>query len=203
MEMNVFLPQDLDARAELLTLSTTKHNIMTSQSTKNNICITQDALLGSFLMTKKDVDMGRDMFFDICMRGDGWTTRYILDKLDHIKKVRDENGYTFPLYCGKSLFSLMLPNTFSYTKKNDSRKDEPVVKIIKGVMVEGAMSKTNLGQAHNSLIHVLHKEYGRDISIGLLNNCQFIANQYLLHRNFSVGIRDCVSHIEKQTEDIA
>ena len=131
MEMNVFLPQDLDARAELLTLSTTKHNIMTSQSSKNNICITQDALLGSFLMTKKDVDMGRDMFFDICMRGDGWTTRYILDKLDHIKKVRDENGYTFPLYCGKSLFSLMLPNTFSYTKKNDSRKDEPVVKIIK------------------------------------------------------------------------
>lgn len=202
-EMNVFLAQDLDARAELLTLSTTKHNIMTSQSTKNNICITQDALLGSFLMTKKDVDMGRDMFFDICMKGDGWTTRYILDKLDHITKVRDENGYTFPLYCGKSLFSLMLPDTFSYTKKNDSRKDEPVVKIIKGVMVEGAMSKTNLGQAHNSLIHVLHKEYGCDISIGLLDNCQFIANQYLLHRNFSVGIRDCVSHIEKQTEDIA
>jgi DNA-directed RNA polymerase II subunit RPB1 len=201
--MNVFLPQSLDARAELLHLSTTRHNIMTSQSTKNNICITQDALLGSFLMTKQDVDMGRDVFFDICMKGDGWTSTYILDKLDHIKKIRDEHGYKFPLYCGKSLFSMMFPNTLTYTKKNDSRKDEPVVKIIKGVMVEGALSKTNLGQAHNSLIHVLHKEYGRDTAIDLLNNCQFIANQYLLHRNFSVGIRDCVSHIGKETEDIA
>ena len=203
MEMNIFLPQDMDARAELLNLSTTKHNIMTSQSTKNVICITQDALLGSFLLTRDDMDMGRDMFFDICMKGDGWTTKYILDRLDHIEKVRDKNGYTFPLYCGKSLFSLMFPDTLNYTKKNDARKDEPVVIIIKGVMLAGALSKSNLGQAHNSLIHVLHKEYGMDQAIDLLNNTQFIANQFLLHRNFSIGIKDCISNVADQTESIA
>lgn len=202
-EMNIFLAQDCDARAELACLSTTKHNIMTSQSTKNIICITQDALLGSFLLTRDDHDLGQAMFFDICMKGDGWTSEYILKKLDHIKKVRDENGYTFPLYCGKSLFSMMLPNTFDYTKKNDARKDEPVVKIIKGVMVSGALAKSNLGQAHNSIIHVLHKEYGMDQSIDFINNTQFIANQYLTHRSFSVGIKDCVSDIAQKTEDIA
>ena len=202
-EMNIFLPQDLDARAELACLSTTKHNIMTSQSTKNIICITQDALLGSYLLTKDDRDLGQAMFFDICMKGDGWTSSYILEKLEHIKKVRDENGYTFPIYCGKSLFSLMLPNTLNYTKKNDARKDEPVVKIIKGVMISGALAKSNLGQAHNSIIHVLHKEYGMDKSIDFINNTQFIANQYLTHRSFSVGIKDCVSDISKKTEDIA
>jgi len=203
MEMNIFLPQDLDARAELLNLSTTKHNIMTSQSTKNVICITQDALLGSFLLTRDDVDLGQATFFDICMKGDGWSATYITDRLKHIEKVRDHYGYTFPLYCGKSLFSLMLPDTLNYIKKNDARKDQPVVKIIKGVMVEGALSKANLGQAHNSLIHVLHKEYGMDISIGLINNTQFIANQYLLHRCFSIGIKDCVSEIAQETENIA
>lgn len=201
--MNIFLAQDCDARAELACLSTTKHNIMTSQSTKNIICITQDALLGSFLLTRDDHDLGQAMFFDICMKGDGWSSSYILEKLDHIKKVRDENGYTFPLYCGKSLFSMMLPNTLNYTKKNDARKDEPVVKVIKGVMVAGALAKSNLGQAHNSIIHVLHKEYGMDQSIDFINNTQFIANQYLLHRSFSVGIKDCVSDIAKKTEDIA
>lgn len=203
MEMNIFLPQDLDARAELLNLSTTKHNIMTSQSTKNVICITQDALLGSFLLTRDDVDLGQATFFDICMKGDGWSATYITERLKHIEKVRDHYGYTFPLYCGKSLFSLMLPDTLNYIKKNDARKDQPVVKIIKGVMVEGALSKANLGQAHNSLIHVLHKEYGMDISIGLINNTQFIANQYLLHRCFSIGIKDCVSEIAQETENIA
>lgn len=202
-EMNIFLPQDMDARAELMNLFTTKHNIMTSQSTKNVICITQDALLGSFLLTNSDDDLGQAKFFDLCMKGDGWSTSYIMKRLDHIRRVRDDYGYTFPLYCGKSIFSMMLPDTLTYTKKNDVRKDEPIVKIIKGVVVEGAFAKSILGSAHNSLIHVLHKEYGMDQAIDLINNTQFITNQFLLHRNFSVGIKDCVSEIQKETENIA
>lgn len=201
--MNVFLPQDLDARAELLNLSTTKHNIMTSQSTKNIICITQDSLLGSYLLTRDDIDLGRDLFFDICMKGDGWSSEYIINRLEQIKQIMKEHNKTFPLYCGKSLFSLMFPTTFNYIKKNDVRKDEPVVKIIKGVMIEGALAKSNLGQAHNSIIHVLHKEYNMDKAIDFINNCQFISNQYLIHRSFSVSIKDCLSDIEEKTEEIA
>lgn len=201
--MNVFLPQDLDARAELLNLSTTKHNIMTSQSTKNIICITQDSLLGSYILTRDDKDLGKEKFFDICMKGDNWSTEHILNTLERIKKVCKKYGYTFPLYSGKSLFSMMLPENLNYTKKNDARKDEPIVKIIKGVMVEGALTKANLGQAHNSIIHVLHKEYGMDKAIDFINNTQFIANQFLLHHSFSVGIQDCITDISSKTEDIA
>ena len=83
-EMNIFLAQDPDARAELATLSTTMHNIMSSQSTKNIICITQDALLGSYLLTKDDREMDRGRFFDICMKGDGWTSQYIIERLESV-----------------------------------------------------------------------------------------------------------------------
>lgn len=202
-EMNIFLPQGLDARAELFNLSTTKHNIMTVQSSKNVICITQDSLLGAFLLTRDDEDLGRDKFFDICMKGDGWTPDYILKRLDHIEQVKEKFGKQFPTYCGKALFSLMLPDTLNYSKKTDARKDEPVVKIVQGVMLEGALAKGNLGQAHNSIVHVLYKEYGMDCSIDFLNNCQFITNQYLVHRSFSVGIRDCVSTIAHMNDDVA
>jgi DNA-directed RNA polymerase II subunit RPB1 len=202
-EMNVFLPQSLLARAELLTLSTTMHNIMSSQSTKNIICITQDSLLGSYLLTRDDTDLGRELFFDICMKGDGWTTDFILKRLDHIKKMMKENNKNYPIYCGKSLFSMMFPITFNYTKKNDIRSDEPYVKIVKGVMIEGALAKGNLGSAHNSIIHVLHKEYGMEQSIDFINNCQFISNHYLIHRSFSIGIKDCITNISAQTEEIA
>jgi DNA-directed RNA polymerase II subunit RPB1 len=201
--MNVFVPQDLDARAELLNLSTTKHNIMSSQSTKNIICITQDSLLGSYLLTKDDTDLGRDKFFDICMKGDNWSSEFILKRLQHVKRVMKTHNKDFPIYCGKSLFSLMLPATFNYTKKNDVRKDEPVVKIVKGVLLEGALAKSNLGQAHNSIVHVLFKEYGMDTSIDFINNCQFISNQFLIHRGFSIGLKDCITKIEQKTEDIA
>jgi len=203
--MNVFLPQELDARAELMNLSTTMHNIMSSQSTKNIICITQDSLLGSYLLTKDDRDLGRDMFFDICMKGDNWSSSFILDRIKHIRKVMKEFNKSFPIFCGKSLFSLMLPKNFNYTKKNDVRKDEPVVKIVKGVLIEGALAKSNLGQAHNSIIHVLHKEYGMQYAIDFINNCQFISNQYLIHKGFSIGIKDCVAEdeLQEKTEDIA
>lgn len=201
-EMNIFLPQDLTARAELLFLFNTQHNIMTCQSTKNIICITQDSLLGCFLLTKDDVDIGRERFFDICMHGDKWEISYINSCLDHIKKVTIKEGYNFPLYCGKTLFSMMLPKTLNYVKKNDARKDQPVVKIIKGVLLEGAINKSNLGQAHNSLIHVIYKEYGSEESLDFINNCQFISNQYLLHRGFTVGIQDCAVDISKKIEKI-
>lgn len=203
--MNVFLPQELDARAELMNLSTTMHNIMSSQSTKNIICITQDSLLGSYLLTKDDTDLGRDMFFDICMKGDNWSSTFILERLEHIKKIMKLHNKNYPIYCGKSLFSMMFPKNFNYTKKNDVRKDEPIVKIVKGVLIEGALAKANLGQAHNSIIHVLHKEYNMEHAIDFINNCQFISNQYLIHKGFSIGIKDCVAEagLAEKTEDIA
>lgn len=201
-EMNVFLPQDPDARAELLNLSTTMHNIMSSQSTKNIICITQDALLSSYLLTKDNMDLGRDRFFDICMKGDGWTPSYILDRLEWNQKIAKKIGYDLPLYCGKNLFSLMLPKNFNYTKKNDARKDEPIVKIIKGVLLEGAINKSQLGQGHNTIIHVLHKEYGMEKAIDFLNNVQFIGNQYLIHRSYTIGIQDCLIKEHNKFEDI-
>jgi DNA-directed RNA polymerase beta' subunit len=220
-EMNVFLAQELDARAELAELCTTKHNIMSCQSTKNIICITQDSLLGAYLLTKTDHSLGRDKFFDICMHGEhylqrvqdykncSWSPKFILDGLEHINKVRRGEGYAegteghLDLYCGKSLFSLMLPRDLNYTKKNDTRKDQPSIIIRKGVMLEGAMSKAILGSAHNSLIHILYKEYGMDITMDFINNCQFISNQYMLHHSFSIGIGDCVSPVSLETEKIA
>lgn len=202
-EMNIFLPQELDSRAELESLASVKRNIMTSQSTKNVICITQDALLGAYLLTKDDTPMSRERFFDICMKGDGWTPKRIMDSLDRVKRVAEQEGYKdFPIYCGKSLFSIMLPNTLTYSKKNEARKDQPVVKIVKGVLLEGAINKSQLGQGHNSLIHVIHKDYGSDACADFINNCHFIPNQYLLHRSFTIGVKDCIANISKQTEDI-
>ena len=211
-EMNIFLAQELDARAELQELSSTPHNIMSCQSTKNIICITQDSLLGAYFMTLDSTDMGRDRFFDICMKGECytrlsggicWNSTEILQGLARIQKVREEEGSTLPLYCGRTLISLMLPGNLDYTKKTGILLDEPNVIIRRGVLLEGVLSKAILGSAHNSLIHVLFKEYGMDITMGFINNCQFIPNQYMLHRCFSIGISDCVSPISQESEKIA
>jgi DNA-directed RNA polymerase II subunit RPB1 len=189
--MNVHTPQEYDARAELSLLSTTKKVIMNSQASKPNLCIVQDALLGAFLMTKDDSEISKETFFDICMKGDNWEPSFIIKKIEHSKKVFQEMGKDFVLN-GKTLIGLMLPDDFFYTKKNDAHPTQKVVKIYKGVMIEGALNKAILGATSNGFIQVLYKEYNEDVCISFINNIQFIANAWLLYHGFSISISDCI-----------
>jgi DNA-directed RNA polymerase beta' subunit len=59
-------------------------------------------------------------------------------------------------------------------------------------MYEGTLDKSILGASHNSLIQVLHKEYGTDVAANFVDNIQFITNKWLLNTGFSVGLQDCM-----------
>ena len=158
-------------------------------------------------MTKGEVKIDKGRFFDICMRGinvDGsnWTTKYILEKIELITKIFKEKGKKTTPFIGKSIFSLLLPNDFIYNKKNDADKNEPIVKIYRGVLIEGAMNKSNLGASHNSIIQVLNKEYGPDIASTFVDNVQFVTNGFLEIMGFSVGIEDCIATKDDEIEDV-
>lgn len=191
-EMNLHLPQDYDARAELQILSTTKANMISAQASKTNVSIIQDNLLGAYKMTIYKEKIPKDVFFNICMHGDNWSPDFILKKINHIRKIRKDLGLKAEAFTGKGLISLMLPNDFNYVKKNDADPSEPIVKIFRGVMYEGALNKSMLGASHNSIIQCLHKEYGMDVSMDFVNNIQFITNAFLLFHGFSLGIGDCI-----------
>lgn len=191
--MNIHVPQGLQARTELEMLSATKHNMISAQASKPNICIVQDSLLGAYLMTKKINKLAKYEFFNICMNGDGWTPQFILDKIQHIRRVLRSLGRKAQCFNGKSLFSMLLPEDLIYEKKNDADSDEPIVKIYRGVLYEGAINKAILGTGHNTLIQILHKEYGKDIAASFVDNVQFITNAWLLINGFSIGIADCIA----------
>lgn len=174
-------------------LSATKHNMISAQASKPNICIVQDSLLGAYLMTKKINKLTKSEFFNICMNGDGWTPQFILDKIQHIRRVLRSLGRKAQCFNGKSLFSMLLPEDLIYEKKNDADSDEPIVKIYRGVLYEGAINKAILGTGHNTLIQILHKEYGKDIAASFVDNVQFITNAWLLINGFSIGIADCIA----------
>ena len=50
--MNIHVPQSIEAQNELRLLSASKHMIISPQSSKPNMCIVQDSLLGAYKMTK-------------------------------------------------------------------------------------------------------------------------------------------------------
>ena len=200
-EMNVHACQSLEARAELEFLSAIKYRMISAQSSKPNMCIVQDSLLGAYRMTLGDQKVRKEQFFDISMRTH-LTSSEVLSKIQHIRKIMKIKNKKVQCFNGKGLFSLALPNDLNYEKHNNINPDEPTVKIYRGVMYEGTLDKNILGATHNSLIQIIHKEYGADASAQFIDNVQFITNAWLLLTSFSITLGDCVVHGKKQTEEI-
>ena len=64
-EMNIHVPASEETNAELRYIASTKYNIISPQSSKPNLAIVQDGLLGAFLLTKNNVKLPKDVFFQI------------------------------------------------------------------------------------------------------------------------------------------
>jgi len=200
-EMNVHAPSDPECVVELAELSATGKNIISPQSSKPNITIVQDALVGNYLMTCDNYHMTRAQFFQICCKIRNMTSQQILQKIEMIKTINKKfNKPEYP-YTGKGLFSVILPDDLIYEANNKAHPTEKV-KIYRGVMYEGTINKAILGSSHNSLIVIMNKEYSDKVAVNFINNVQFVAYEWLLHFGFSIGIKDCIATKSKEIEHV-
>lgn len=189
-EMNIHVPQNLEAKIELEELSSLSKNLINPQASKTNVSIVMDTLLGCYLMTKKDEKIEESTFFNLCMRGENedntdWSSTFILKKIQHIRRVLKELGKKPSAYTGKGLMSMILPDDFKFENKKFG------LKIYKGVIYEGALDKGVFG-GHNSIIQCLFKEYGYKIASKFVDNIQFLAVSWITYYGFSIGISDCL-----------
>jgi DNA-directed RNA polymerase beta' subunit len=188
-EMNIFPPTSELSRAELIEISDSGKNIIGVSASRSIMTIVQDSLLGVYLMTKRDTEIPRYQFLNIieCVYDAS-----VQQRLDEMRAYHEEEKLDFPFYSGKTLFSIVLPNSFIYTCKNNARKDEPIVRINRGYLLSGAINKGNL-DGHTSIIRLLHKEYGSDMALDFINRVQFIVREFLMYHGFSIGIEDCTA----------
>ena len=210
--MNVHIPQDEDSRVELSTLSTATQNLISPQSSKPAIYIIQDSLVAAYMMTKYNKKIAKKTFFDIIMKAEKlvsvtplkpitefFSPDYILKRIVQIEKILKENKKE-GVFNGRGLISMLLPENLDYSCKNNADEKEPIVKIVKGVLVEGAFNKTIVGPSHTSLIQHIYKYYSKEESMNFVDNIQIITNAWMLQSGFSIGIRDCIM-TEKMDND--
>ncbi len=192
--MNVHIAQSIPAQTELMALCSPFANMISAQASKPNIAIVQDSLLGAYQMTRGTPYVKKHQFFDICMVLREENLRNVLPRLWHIRQIYLQMGKTLgkSQYTGRALISMILPLDFNYTKTTDIDPDEPDVKIYRGVLYEGTLGKGVLGAVHNSIIQVLHKEYGAERAGQFIDEIQFITNKWLMVKGFSIGIKDCM-----------
>jgi DNA-directed RNA polymerase II subunit RPB1 len=196
-ELNVHVLQTHDARAEAEMLMSVSTQMISPENNKPIIALVQDSLVGGFLMTGKDAFLERHQAMQVIM-----SLRYLKREFwlppPAILKPR-------PLWTGKQLFSLLIPDDFMYDTTVRSGVDDGVgnpggqmdamerrVILVGGELMCGSLCKKTLGTSAGGVVHVLVRDWGFKRAAEFVGDAQRLIRDYMLIRGFSVGVGDCV-----------
>ena len=169
-EMNIHVPQTLKAQAEARYIMSVKNQIISAQSNKPVMSIIQDTMIASYLLTQPDVRLSKEDFFQCVMCMPGWTGTM---KFDTNKDI----------FTGHEVVSMCLPMV---------NYEGCGVKILRGIMLYGQLTKGVLGTSHGSLIHVINNDCGPDECVLFINRMQRVGHTYLQIRGFTMSISDII-----------
>ena len=199
-EMNLHLPQTLEARAEAATLMNIKNNIVTPRNGEPLIAAIQDFITGSFLMTHKDTFFNRSQAMQIISSIIAGPDEQIMIDLPPpcIWKPK-------ALWSGKQVFSLIIgpskkdrtglclsTKTKLYCGKGDEMcANDGYILIKDGELLSGAVEKSVLGSgSKNNIFYILLRDVNSDIAARCMWRLGRVTSVFLMNRGFSLGIDD-------------
>ncbi|MBI5389268.1 DNA-directed RNA polymerase subunit A' [Candidatus Woesearchaeota archaeon] len=176
-EMNLHIPQTEEARAEAEVLMEVQTQLISPRYGLSVIGCVQDSISGNYILTKYFTQLTRSEAVDL-LSSVGITE---FSRLPNRKTVT-----------GKDVFSCMLPEDFSFVGKSRSKEVDGSneVVIVNGKLEKGVIDRSNLGEGSGLLLRNLHKKYGPDKTLQIINNIFRLGIKTLLKRGFSVGIGD-------------
>jgi len=183
-EMNLHVPQSPAAQADVAMLMMVSRQVISPQANKPVMGIVQDSLLSAHLFSHNDVFLDRLM---AC---------HLIAVLKYTNKELPEPCILSPtpLWSGKQLLSLIIPNTMSLglEYENGNIKEHTKCFIRNGQILTGILNKSLLGSSAGGFVDILFREYGSSIVIRWMSEIQRLVNAWLMIRGFSVSIKDCV-----------
>jgi DNA-directed RNA polymerase beta' subunit len=191
-EVNAHLPQTQEGTAELYGIVNIKDNIISGEYNGPIVALVQDALTGAWLMTQDDVILDDSTFYD-CALAAG-----LMHRIEEVQAKAIELGVN--PFSGRVLFSLTLPGDLYY-HANKAKDGQGEVLIYRGILIKGGIYKAVAGTVSNSIVHVIHKDFGKEDACDFLSKAQFIINRYLYYRGFTVDIEDSDEALTPESRD--
>ena len=170
-EMNLHIPQTEEGRAEAETLMEVQTQLISPRYGLSIIGCIQDAISGNYLLTK-EMELSRE------------------DAVDLLAGVGIEDYSNLPtkdMLHGREIFSALIPSDFNFTGKDKSGGD---VVIKNGKLTKGFMDAANLGGGTGLLLRNIHKQYGADKTIVILQNFFKLGIEVLSKYGFTTAISD-------------
>ena len=224
--MNISLPQNPDAIAEIKEIMSMKQTFMSSKNSTPMLSLKEDMITGWYMLTQGLVPVKKDIWLDAVIQ---LGIDFVTQKLKQIRSVYrtiplfqeiktqlaeessassdqlDELALDRLVYSGFGLFSMLFPNDFEMTIVNRKSKDGKPVQITQGTMISGTLNKDVLGNDSGCLMHHIAKDYGNQIASEFVYRLESLVCDIFQHIGFSVGIRDYIptslKPIEKAIED--
>lgn len=192
-EMNLHVPQNIEAETEIMINSRCAYHIMSAQRNSPVNSVVQDALVAVYILTMKweneeETMISRNLAMQI------YTELFIDEKRfqDFITRARDQ----YPEYVkknklkkeipGKLFLSIIFPGYLNYNSNG--------VVIKRGIILPSSnrLCKKTIGSKKNSVIHFLWKE-SPEIALAFVSELQQLTDRWLPNHGFSMGLSDCLT----------
>lgn len=190
-EMNMFVPQSLETKAEVKEIMHIPRQIISPQSNSPVMGIVQDSLAGSMMFTSKDVFMELDMVMNLLM----WVDDF--DGVIPAPAILKPK----PLWTGKQILSLIIPDITLLKDREDTPEGvdewnnprDTRVYIKKGELISGTICKKIIGTSHQGVVHIIFNEWGPEAAKNFLSRVQRLVNNWLVNNGHTVGVQDTIA----------
>jgi DNA-directed RNA polymerase beta' subunit len=185
-EMNMHMPQDEEAEAELKNLAAVPYQIISPAKNQSIIGIFQDSLLGSYRLTRPGVSFTPRDAMNLLMAHNGVNEGLFASHAERITSFQ--------------ILSQIMPSfTMKYKTKgfgeNDDFATSPgVLEIVDGKYLRGQLDKDVLGGGSNGLITRTCNDFGNMAASDFIDNLQNIVTEYMKGSAYSVGISDLIAN---------
>lgn len=184
-EMNLHVPQSEESRSEALMLMRVQDQILSPRYGGPIIGGIRDFITGAFMLTRDETFLTSAEFSNLALVG---------DYHDDLPEPGSKGAH--PMYTGKQLFSLFLPEGMNYVltskwaKANRTGTTNDVV-IRDGQLISGVVDKAVIGaEEPDSLLHRIAKDYGNEEARNFLNSILKVLKTFLTRRGFTYGFNE-------------
>ena len=199
-EMNMHLPQSYETKSEIMNIMHVPKQIISPQSNRPVIGIVQDSLIGCKLFTSRNTFLTYEQTMELIM----WIKDFDLSNLPMPCIMKPQ-----PLWSGKQIFSLILPEQLNLTKiREDSPQNvedklnliDNYIEIKRGELIQGIICKKTVGTSSGGIVHNIWTEVGPQKTMEFLGNCQKLINNYLLMVGWTIGVSDTICNDDTKNE---
>jgi DNA-directed RNA polymerase II subunit RPB1 len=183
--MNMHLPQNVLAETELRNLAAIPYQIISPSGNVPIIGIYQDSLLGSYRMTRPDVNFSPSQAMDLLMMYNNVDTKALREAGTKVSSFDVLSQIMPPL--------TMVYKTKLFEDNEDYKTSNNVLEIRAGKYIRGQLEKSVLGSTTKGILHRVFNDFGNMACADFNDDLQNVVTEYMKSSSYSVGISDLIA----------